>query len=75
MSTSALHTVYYMEITELRGSFFFIKIKSGSDECTIAFNPELKELKYLDNNSLTNNLITNNYQLRKILNKGMQAKV
>ena len=68
MTLLALHTVYYMEIIEYKDSFYYIKISSGKSRCMIGFNPEIKELKYLDSNPLTNNLISNNYQFRKILN-------
>ena len=68
MAEHVPHTVYYMEIIDLRDFFYQIKINCGNDSCMIAFNPELKELQFLDNKELTKHLISNIYQLRKILN-------
>jgi ribonuclease HI len=68
MTNIAKHTIYHMEIVELVNSFYQIKITSGKKKCMIAFNTERKELQFPDNNHLTEDLISNVYQLRKILN-------
>lgn len=60
-------TVYTMEIVDKEGTFYQIIVKSEGESCKIAFSIELKELKFLENNKLTKQLLNNRYQLRKIL--------
>ena len=61
------YTVYTMQIIEKKGSFYLILIKSQNLACQIAFSPSLKEIEFVDDNSLTKELKENIYQLRKIL--------
>lgn len=56
-----------MEITDKSGPFYLIIIRSGEKICQIYFSPELKEINFIDDNSLTDELKKNLYQLRKIL--------
>jgi ribonuclease HI len=67
MTKSNNHTVYFLEIIGIVDSFFQIKIKSGKKCCMISYNPEIKELHFIDSNELTKDLVSNLYQLRKIL--------
>jgi ribonuclease HI len=56
-----------MEILDLKGAFYHIKILEGDHSCEIKFNPDEKILLFQDNNQLSRDLESNQYQLKKIL--------
>ena len=67
MRHSSAYTIYTMEILKKEDSFYLILIKSDDKQCQISYSPNLKEIMFLDDKELSNNLKKNIYQLRKIL--------
>lgn len=59
--------LFVMEIISEIDNNYKIKIDNEAEHSHVQFNPSTKELIFLDNNSLTNYLKTNEYQLRKML--------
>ena len=57
----------YMEIVESNQNVFTIAISDKNDKIRITFNPESKELFFLDGTDLTVFLKANEYQFRKLL--------
>lgn len=61
------YTIYTMEILDKEDSFYQILIRSNGNHCSISYSPEVKEIKFLDDKGLSDELKSNIYQLRKIL--------
>ncbi len=59
--------IFTMNIEEKKESEYFIKITYKDEKTRIRFNPNTKELEFLQFNNVTNILKQNEYQLRKIL--------
>lgn len=56
-----------MEIIKESEGSFTIKISKDKDTCLIEFSPDNKELRYVDNSTLTHYLKLREFQLRKLL--------
>lgn len=71
-----------MKIIDCKTNICKIEISNDKQKTLISFSPETKELKFNDDNELSNFLIANEYQIRKILHnkrpktfyKGFQVK-
>jgi ribonuclease HI len=61
------YNIYEMEILDKEDSFYRILILSDKKQCEISYSPEFKEIRFLDDAELSNDLKNNIYQLRKIL--------
>lgn len=56
-----------MIILEESEGFYTMQLSKESDSCKIQFSPDTKELRYIENSSLTQYIKLREFQLRKIL--------
>jgi ribonuclease HI len=67
MNENKPYAVFEMEIVDEEDGYYLIRIDKDKMSCLISFNPNNKELRFIEETQLSSELHENSYQLKKIL--------